>query len=119
MKEILDFDPDERKEYKIETSAKIFTCSALLIMFFGGMLYVRYGINMGEHASFYQMILTSLAFMAFFIVLSTILDLLSRIIIRKNRSKIFSKLFIMKNVNFAFVIWLTFNLILLSDKYFS
>ncbi len=119
MKDILDFDPDKKAEKKISSRAKTISAGALVIMFVGSILQTKYLTVLGARASVTQLMFTALIFVVFYVGVSIIFDLLSRIFFRKNRSKIFSIEFILKNINSAFAIWLILNLIVVSDKFLS
>lgn len=119
MKDILDFDQDNQPEKKISRLAKLMSFSTLVIMFIGGILFIKYCLPDGNRIPTRALIYTSLSFMTIYIGSSFFLDLISRIYFRKNRSKIFSLEFLLKNLNFGFAIWLVTTLLYIFNLYFS
>ncbi len=63
MKEILDFDEDNKTvKEKISRRSILISCLAIIEMFIGGLLYTRYDSQSGALASSFQLIIVSLVF---------------------------------------------------------
>ena len=115
MKDILDSD-DQVKE-GLSKIAVLGSFSLVVFMIIGNIIFVRYWLVSGTKASLIQVLITAFLLTAICIFISGSIDAISKISSKNKRKKIFSKIFLIKNITTGFLIWLVFLFLSIAGRY--